>query len=168
MKDQPSKDIVTVSEMARMLGLSRARFYQLLKDGVLPQPSRNASTKRPFFDREQQEQCLGVRRSHCGVNGKPVLFYSSMQPNSSAVLRRAVAKKKQQTPKRRTTQQDPLFTELRRGLLQLGLAEITDTQVQSALIATHPDGHANSDTSTLLMDVFAHLSRQNSQDNVAR
>ena len=167
MNDQPIKDIVTVSEMARMLGLSRARFYQLLNDGIFPRPSRNTKTKRPFLTREQQQICLGVRRSHCGVNGKPVLFYASTQPNSQAVLRRAAAKKSQ-TRTRQAKRQDPLFTQLRRGLMQLGLAEITDAQVQSALVVTQPDGHSNTDTSTLLMDVFGHLSRQNSQDNVAR
>ena len=168
MKDQPSKDIVTVSEMARMLGLSRARFYQLLKDGIFPRPSRNTKTKRPFLTREQQQICLGVRRTHCGVNGKSVLLYASTQTDISAVLRKTATKKKQQVRTRQAKRQDPLFTELRRGLLQLGLAEITDAQVQSALVVTHPDGHTNTDTSTLLMDVFGHLSCQNSQDNVAR
>ena len=53
---QPLKEIVTVSEMARMVGLSRARFYQLLRVGVFQEPSRNQETKRPFYDRQQQEQ----------------------------------------------------------------------------------------------------------------
>ncbi len=47
------KEIVTVTEMARMCRLSRARFYQLVGEGVFPAPSRNEQTGRPFFDREQ-------------------------------------------------------------------------------------------------------------------
>jgi predicted DNA-binding transcriptional regulator AlpA len=48
--------VVTVSEMARMVGLSRARFYQLQKTGVFPAPSYQAG--RPVYAAEMQEVCL--------------------------------------------------------------------------------------------------------------
>ena len=53
MSDE-TKAIVTVSEMARMCGLSRARFYQLQKAGIFPPPERNAETDRPFYSEELQ------------------------------------------------------------------------------------------------------------------
>ena len=40
---------VTVAEMARMVGLSRARFYQLQKAGVFPTPQMNPSTEAPIL-----------------------------------------------------------------------------------------------------------------------
>ena len=58
--DIPLKAAVTVAEMARMCGLSRARFYQLQKAGVFPVPQVNPSTKRPFYDQELQKVCLEV------------------------------------------------------------------------------------------------------------
>ena len=71
-----TKAAVTVSEMARMVGLSRARFYQLVEAGVFPTPVYCVSTRRPMYVEELQEVCLTVRRRNCGVNGKPVLFYA--------------------------------------------------------------------------------------------
>ena len=63
------KQAVTVSEMARMVGLSRARFYQLI-GSAFPFPVYNVSTKRPFFDESLQTICLEVRRRNCGIDGK--------------------------------------------------------------------------------------------------
>src|SRR5262245_65689935 len=78
MREQsaPTKAAVSVSEMARMVGLSRARFYQLVEAGVFPAPVYDVSTRRPMYVEELQTACLEVRRRNCGVNGKPVLFYS--------------------------------------------------------------------------------------------
>ncbi|MHC4093389.1 MAG: helix-turn-helix transcriptional regulator, partial [Planctomycetota bacterium] len=61
---QVTKQCVSVTEMSRMVGLSRARFYQLMNQGVFPTPARRGETNRPFYDREGQEQCLLVRRTN--------------------------------------------------------------------------------------------------------
>ena len=66
----------TVAEMARMLGLSRARLYQLTQAGVFPPPVDNVSNHRPGYVEELQKVCLEVRRRNCGINGHPVLFYA--------------------------------------------------------------------------------------------
>ena len=71
---EETKAIVSVSEMARMCGLSRARFYQLQKAGVFPAPAYQEG--RPVYTEEQQQVCLEVRKKNRGVNGKPVLFYA--------------------------------------------------------------------------------------------
>ena len=73
-----TKAVVTVSEMARMCGLSRARFYQLQKAGVFPAPVYRAG--RPVYTEDQQQVCLEVRRKNRGVNGVPVLFYARRRP----------------------------------------------------------------------------------------
>ena len=72
---EPTKAAVTVAEMARMVGLSRARFYQLLGT-AFPFPVYDVSTRRPAYVEEQQRVCLEVRRRNCGIDGKPVLFYA--------------------------------------------------------------------------------------------
>ena len=61
--------------MARMVGLSRSRFHQLIGT-TFPWPLYSVSTRRPFYDEELQKCCLEVRRRNCGIDGKPVLFYS--------------------------------------------------------------------------------------------
>src|SRR6202035_4331102 len=69
------KAVVTVAEMARMCGLSRSRFYQLVGT-AFPQPERQPGTGRPIYTEALQKVCLEVRRRNCGIDGKPVLFYA--------------------------------------------------------------------------------------------
>src|ERR1700691_4962984 len=69
------KVVVTVAEMARMVSLSRSRFYQLLGT-AFPEPERQPGTGRPIYTEELQKVCLEVRRRNCGINGQAVLFYS--------------------------------------------------------------------------------------------
>ena len=161
---RPAKTIITVAEMARGCGLSRSRFYSLMRDGVMPTPSRNPSTNRPYYTREQQEQCLLVRRTHCGVNGRPILFYAQ-RPNPSASSRPRLP-----TPRTTNTakkaEPDPVIEELHHGLEQLGVAGVSDGEIRTAIAETHPDGHASVPTATLLMSAFRHLKCQNSPDNV--
>src|SRR4051812_47561656 len=81
-REEPTgaKSGVSVSDMARTVGLSRQRFHQLVKTGVFPQPLRDEATERPYYDESGQAECLEVRRRNCGVNGKVVLFYARRQP----------------------------------------------------------------------------------------
>ena len=161
MRDQPLKEIVTVSEMARMVSLSRARFYQLVKEGVFPIPSHNAQTKRPLYTRLQQQECMLIRRNNQGANGRAVLFYGRKtemgfnQPRIPKI-------RKQPTTK------DAVMDDLHHGLRQLGLSEVTDNDIRTALAKEYPDGQATVNSSVLLMTIFRHLRCQDSQDNVPR
>src|SRR5688500_18395703 len=113
---EETKAIVTVSEMARMVGLSRARFYQLQKAGIFPAPLRDEQTGRPFYSEEQQKVVLAVRKRNCGVNGKPILFYARRVPMTRTPKprkARATAPKVEQHP------------ELVEPLQALGLAGVT-------------------------------------------
>ncbi len=58
----------SVTEMAKIVGLSRARFYQLLKAEYFPAPKRDNETGRPYYDQKGLELC-----QHCkkvGEGGK--------------------------------------------------------------------------------------------------
>ena len=68
------KSVVSVAEMARMVGLSRGRFYQLVGT-AFPWPVYDIKTRRPYYDAEGQSRCLDVRKRNCGIDGRPVLFY---------------------------------------------------------------------------------------------
>jgi hypothetical protein len=151
-----TKAVVSVAEMARMCGLSRARFYQLVEAGVFPPPLYRIETKRPFFNEEMQEVCLEVRRRNCGFNGRPVLFYAR---------RLAVPMTK---PKTTPPKNSHKHGDLIEGLRALGLTTVTASQVESAFLQTFPNGKVEIDDETVLRTVFLHFKRQNSSDNVGR
>src|SRR5438132_6669159 len=117
---QETKAAVTVAEMARMCGLSRSRFYQLIGT-AFPHPQRQPGTGRPVYTEELQQVCLEVRRRNCGIDGTPVLFYARR-------LGAASAKPKAPKPKLETKGKD--VSALLDGLNALGLTTATAAQVQ--------------------------------------
>src|SRR5271163_373483 len=104
-----TKAVVTVSEMARMVGLSRSRFYQLIGT-TFPAPLMDKK-KRPFYSEELQAVCLEVRRRNCGIDGKPILFYARRLGPSTAKPRKVKA----------PTTTNPQHTDLLEGVRSLGL-----------------------------------------------
>src|SRR5262245_30797035 len=153
-----TKAVVTVAEMARMCGLSRSRFYQLIGT-AFPQPERQPATGRPVYTEELQRVCLEVRRRNCGVDGKPVLFYA----------RRLVsAPSRPRPPKPKLEPKGKDVAALVDGLNALGLPTATAAHVQRATEELFPQGTEGMDQSQVLRAVFLHLKRQNSADNVRR
>jgi len=152
------KVAVTVAEMARMIGLSRARFYQLLGT-IFPFPVHDVVTRRPFFTEEQQRICLEVRRRNCGIDGKPILFYScrSSMPVPS--------RKKRAKPA--TDSDGPGHAPIIEALRGLGLA-VTKDQVAVALKSAFPTGVEGTDLAQVIRRLFLEIRRQNSADNVRR
>ena len=155
IEQQPLKAVVTVTEMAGMCSLSRARFYQLVGEGIFPQPSRNEQTQRPFYNQDQQQRCLLVRRTNRGVNGKVTIFYGcrsketpppSKLPASKRILRG-----------KNISTKDPRITELRHGLTQLGVTNASDLDIQQALTEMYSDGWESIQSSDLLRAVFNRL-----------
>jgi hypothetical protein len=144
MSTNETKMVVSVSEMARMVGLSRQRFHQLMQAGVFPQPQRDNG--RPFFDEPTQEQCLEVRRRNCGVNGQVVLFYARRQP--------AAPRPKKATPVL------CLHADLLDGLRSLGLVSVTAADVGEAVKTLYPQGTAGVDEGEIIRAVFLHLQSQ--------
>jgi hypothetical protein len=156
MSDE-TKAVVTVSEMARMCGLSRARFYQLQKAAVFPAPTYQAG--RPVYTEEQQQVCLEVRRKNRGINGQPVLFYAR---------RRAIQ------PAKRKKRADPLparnkdIPALLDGLNALGLTTAAAAQVVEVTQELFPQGTTGIDRAEVLRAVFLNLKRQNQGGNEGR
>lgn len=160
MRDQvvQTKAVVTVSEMARMCGLSRSRFYQLVEAGVFPQPVYSVANRRPIYLEDSQKVCLEVRRRNCGVNGQPVLFYARGHPLPT-----------QAKPPTRTAKPKPPRTnnhaDLIDGLAVLGLTT-TAAEVETAIKSAYPSGVNGTDQGEVLRQVFLRLKRQNSSGSV--
>lgn len=167
MRDQQglTKTVVSVSEMARMCSLSRARFYQLVQEGVFPPPIYDMRTRRPIYSEELQMRCLEVRRRNCGVDGRPVLFYArghrplgTVKPSRPATIPTTKAKLLKAS----------VHNELLEGLAALGLAAVKVDQIEAALREMYPGGVQSVDQGEVLRTVFLHLRRQNTGDNVGR
>lgn len=153
--DQQTKSVVSVAEMARMVGLSRQRFYQLL-GSTFPFPLYWIATRRPFYPEDLQEVCLEVRRRNCGINGRPVLFYCGYPP-------RAVKPKAKPKPPQKRKQ----YVGLINGLAALGLP-VKEERVAAAVKQLYPNGVDGKEDGEVLRDVFLHLKRQDSGDKVGR
>lgn len=137
-----TKAIVSVAEMARMIGLSRARFYQLIGT-AFPHPVYSVSTRRPFYDEEMQEKCLEVRRRNCGIDGHPILFYSRRPPIAAAQRKKTAPTKNE-------------HADLIESLKALGLV-VTPAQVAQAIKEEFPGGTIEIDQSGILRSVFIRL-----------
>lgn len=149
------KAVVTVAEMARMVGLSRARFYQLQKAGVFPPPIYDKG--RPVYTQELQDVCLEVRRKNRGINGETVLFYARRPPSVS---------RKPKKPAKTPAPKNKDIATLLAGLNSLGLTTATAAQVEQVTKELFPNGIEHCDQGEVLKAVFLHLRRQNSGDNV--
>ena len=147
---------VSVAEMARMVGLSRARYYQLLGT-TFPHPIYDLQTRRPLYTADQQAICLEVRRRNCGIDGRPVLFYAA---RVAAPRPRPRQQRESGTTAANTTEHDGLIAALR----GLGLASVTGAQVAAALRIIGPQ-ETEGDR---IRATFLHLRRQNTADNVGR
>jgi hypothetical protein len=152
-----TKAAVSVAEMARMVGLSRSRFYQLMGT-AFPAPERQPRTGRPMYTEELQKVCLGVRKRNCGIDGNPVLFYARHQP---AAARPKAAKAKPEA-------QGEDVSALVDGLSALGLTTATAAQVRRVARELFPDGTAGLGQGEVLRAVFLALRRRGTAGDVRR
>jgi len=136
---------VSVTQMARMVGLSRGHFYALVKKGVFASPIYSIATRRPFFPRESQELNLQVRAEQMGVNGEYVLFQERHTP----------AQPSARTARRGNGRASALVQPLK----SLGLDGVDASAVERALTECFPSGTEGTDDATILRTLFRHLRR---------
>jgi hypothetical protein len=147
MKDKkmPTKAVVSVSEMAAALDLSRARFYQLLDAQILPQPVYDIRTHRPIYPQELQEKCLAVRQTGIGSNGQYMLFYAPRK-NTGSAPRKSVPKKVSK------------YQDIREALTTMGL-DVSDEQVSKGITDVFPDGIENKDHGIIIRELFRYFKK---------
>ena len=145
--------VVSVAGMARMVGLSRQRFHQLMTEGVFPSPVYDIRTRRPHYTEEMQKVCLAVREKNVGINGRVVLFYARrlVMPIPKKQIKPCGSASHTRTPKH-----DGLIA----GLKGLGLATVTEQQIEVALKELYPAGTAEVGEGEVLRTVFVHLMRR--------
>lgn len=152
-----TKSAVSVTEMARMVGLSRARFYQLVKKGTFPSADQESLSNRPCYLEEKQRQILEARRRNCGVDGKPILFYS----------RRIDVGQKRATTKPVKQPKSNQFSDLIDGLAALNVTTNV-TQVESLVKELFPQGTDGIAPGEVIRTVFLRIRRHDSAGSVGR
>ena len=70
-------EYINISTMAKLLNLSRSRFYQLVDQGVFLKPVYLLNNKRPVYSKEMAVRNLEVKNNNFGINGEVVMFYSA-------------------------------------------------------------------------------------------
>lgn len=155
-----TKSAVTVSEMARMVGLSRSRFYQL-QGTAFPHPVYDRETRSPYYTAEQQQVCLEVRHRNCGIDGQPILFYARNPKPPTGDRKRRKSKVK-------TTRAMSRYEAIIKGVKSLGLNNVTGSQVEQTIRKLFPNGISDVEQGEIIRVVFVHLMRQNSTDNLGR
>ena len=77
----PSREFVSLSQLAEdILRISRARLYELIERGAMPQPIYDIRSRRPIFDSELQRQAMAVRQTGVGIDGSAVIWYRRESP----------------------------------------------------------------------------------------
>ena len=89
------KQIISIGDMAKALGHSRARFYQLQKEMIYPPPIYDIRTKRPFYDANLQQICHEIRATGISFTGRYILFYSPRKNNPDRPKRKSNSKNRE-------------------------------------------------------------------------
>jgi biotin operon repressor len=150
---------LSCTQVARQLGLSRQRFWQLRRDGVFPEPQIDRDSGRPYYSQEQLELCLDLRRRNVGMNGQVVLFYSA---RTTKCLPKPKATRSKMNFKPSSCHADMI-----ESLKALGLSGVDDAQVDDAMTAVFPSGTDGIAQGEQIRAIFLHIQRQNSPDNVS-
>jgi hypothetical protein len=159
--DQYIPPVVSIKQMADLLGVSRSRLYQLLETGFLVKPVYLLSNRRPYFTQTMAKTNLQVKREGVGINGQIVLFYAKREKIQDTPVKRNRRQKKSK-PKIAKNE----YADLKDALESLGLNDLTDHQIKSALVNCFPDSIADLDESEVITTVFRYLNQKNSADNV--
>ncbi len=138
-----NKPIVSISEICKMIQLSRARYYQLVNSGFFPKPLTDERSKRPYYDAKLQKAILEARQTGVGVDGSYMLFYSPRRKESVSHLK-----------KKKTV--DPQVKEIAEILESMGL-ETTVKQVKQGISEIYPDGINDIDQGMVIRELFRYL-----------
>ena len=159
---EAKKAVVSIADMARMVGCPGPRFYQLMGT-TFPWPRYAVSNRRPFYDEELQICVWKFVSRNCGIDGKPILFYSKRIGNYDHDTE---AEGRSLTPP--PVKVEAAHEEIFDGLRGLGLLTATMAQVTAAVKELYPAGVKNENRGQVLRAVFLKIKRQDRADNVGR
>lgn len=140
--DHETMAICSVTAVATQVGLSRAWFYELMKEGVFPQPLYSLRTKRPFYPLDLQKKCVEIRTTGIGLAAQPIVFNA---------------------PRKRGKHNDQPeidYDELARTLRGMGL-RVTNQHVRKAIAEVYSKGSAKGvSEESMIRDLYLHFVRE--------
>lgn len=145
---------VSLSELAEdVLGLSRARLYELIERGAMPQPIYCLRTRRPLFDAELQRTALAVRQTGVGIDGSAVIFYrrERQTPTTATLPTPARARRRASAPPSNS------HADLVSSLQALGVSQADERSVAAAVAECFPNGLDGQQDADVLRVLFRHL-----------
>jgi len=145
LEGKPVKHAVSVSEMAKNIGLSRQRLNQLIRQGKMPKPDKDVNSNRPFFTHEKQKVCLEIRKTGCGLDGAPILFYAPRRAKKSTL----------EAPKKDRPKVHPFATHL----TSLGLSP-TSQELDQTLDQLYPEGYEDQPVGEVVLRLFTELNKR--------
>ena len=144
------KSAVSVLEMARMMGLSRSRFYQLMGSGKIPAPVYNPKTRRPFYDQTLQEICLKIQQTGVAYDNTIIMFNITRQKTHKRSEKADVNQKIESSMNNE-------HNDIVEALQEMGVRTNAEA-VDAAIKEIYPDGQPNDiDDGVLLRELFRHL-----------
>ena len=150
LSENKLKAICSVTELARILGFSRTRFYQLQKTGVFPMPVFCIRTRRPFYPLNLQKKCIEIRKTGIAHNGQPILFYGERKNCNKASLDISESEKSNNKNQQK-------YEEFTNTLRRMGL-NVSCKAVENAINELFPEGlQQHSDEGRIVRDLFRYL-----------
>ncbi len=146
---------INMSNMAKLMNLSRSRLYQLVDQGVLLKPVYLSNNKRPVYTREMVVRNLEVKHNNVGINGEIVMFYSA-RTSTTAKPKKIIKKSTDQKMVSSDKHADMID-----ALESLGLDDINSSNIDSVIHKCFPDGTKNISENDILREVFRHMKRRN-------
>lgn len=159
--DSEIPEYVDCTLMSNLMGISRTRLYQLIKEGIILQPIYLIANRRPYYTKEMALRNLQVKENNVGINGQVIMFYSSRRINPSISKPKPKAKRKERVNDIVPTS-NTKHGELIEALEALGLDDITAEKIDSAIHKCFPEGIQDVSDDEILRSVFRYLKCQNS------
>jgi hypothetical protein len=147
---RPRRAAYSVTETAKLCDLSRARFYDLIRDCVMPMPNYCIYTRKPLYTADVAALCVRVRETNTGIDGRYVIFYARREKAPGTAVPPAVRSAQRSTPIDTLTQE--MIETLRAMGVRQGQAEVV-----AAINARCPSGVTESSFETDLRAVFDRL-----------
>lgn len=143
-------EYISCSQMARLLNLSRSRFYMLIapEEGIFLPPIYNIETKRPFYTRKMAQINLDCKRKNQGVNGRICMFYSARHSTATPIKK----SRKKKIVKRKSTTSD--YYQIKSDLGSLSLKEVSSAQIGKVIRDCFPNGTDAVDDGDIVRQVY--------------
>ncbi|AQQ70739.1 hypothetical protein SMSP2_01100 [Limihaloglobus sulfuriphilus] len=136
------KPVISVSDACKLVGLSRARFYQLLEEGIFPQPLYHIKTKRPYYDKNLQIKLLEIREEGIGNNGDIIIFYSP--------------RKKKNRQNKKSKKEHSVLDDYAETLSSMGIF-CNSKELSAALKKLFPDGVGGVEEGIIIRELFRYF-----------